>query len=968
VGTPITDVRFVGRGEELAALAAAYAAATGERASLVVVGGDAGVGKTRLLAEFTSRLDAMVLRGGCLPLGATGLPFSPVVEVLRALAGEGGSTDGLPPVLAGLVPGHPADPAAAPSSQAQLVQAFLGLLERLAAGRTVVLVLEDLHWADRSTRQLLAFVAHNLRDQRLLVVATYRADDLHRQHPLRPLLAELRRNARARRVELPPFAPAEVAEYLAAATGSRPSPETVAAVVDRTEGNAFFIEELLAADGLGGRALPESFRDVLLVRAESLGPPARRLLRVASAAGRRFDPALLTAVSGLPQPEVVELLREAVDRQLLVPDGRGYRFRHALLREALQLDLLPGEREAIHSAYAQALAGAPQLGAGGEAAATAELAYHWHQAGDLPRALRAWVEAGQAAERIHAFAEGRHHHEQALAVWDQLADAAELAGAAKVDILRRAAEDAYQSGDPEAAADLAREAIALADPATDPLLAGVLHDRLAHFVWDTTDQADALALQRRAVELVPAQPPSAARAQVLAGLGGQLQVLGRYHEARQVSEEAVAMARAVGAAQPEYSALNTLGTITCTLEDVDEGLRLLEAALAMAEAHGDAQEQMRGWWNLFANTFSAARWEEALRRFEVAAVALPRLGQSHLVPPLQANAADCLHRLGRWDEAERMMQDARSRQRAGEHPIRLPELDLGRGRFAAARSYLEWQRAEGPFMNKELEGWPRAGLAELALWEARYDDARTLVEEGLGFTADLDEPLAAAYLCVTGLRAEADRADEARALRRAGEAEEARRVGSRLLDRSREIIARPGPANGWKREVGALATQCEAEATRVAGASDADAWARAVAAWEALAMPYPAAYCRWRQAAALLAPGRSRGRARELLEAAHDTAVALGAVPLRDGIQRLGRRARLPLGQAPAAPAETDLTAREQEVLELVAAGRSNRQIAEALYITEKTASVHVSNILRKLAVASRGEAAAEAYRRGLVG
>ena len=142
------------------------------------------------------------------------------------------------------------------------------------------------------------------------------------------------------------------------------------------------------------------------------------------------------------------------------------------------------------------------------------------------------------------------------------------------------------------------------------------------------------------------------------------------------------------------------------------------------------------------------------------------------------------------------------------------------------------------------------------------------------------------------------------------------------------IVARPGPADGWKREVGALATQCEAETTRLAGASDPDAWARGVAAWEALAMPYPAAYCRW----------------------------------------RLARRARLPLDRAPAAPAETDLTAREQEVLELVAAGRSNRQVAEALYITEKTASVHVSNILRKLGVASRGEAAAEAYRRGLVG
>ena len=451
-------------------------------------------------------------------------------------------------------------------------------------------------------------------------------------------------------------------------------------------------------------------------------------------------------------------------------------------------------------------------------------------------------------------------------------------------------------------------------------------------------------------------------------------MLGRYHEARQVSEEAVEMALAVGAAQPEYVALNTLGTIVCTLTDVDQGLRLVEAALGMAEAHGDAQEQMRGWWNLFANTFSAARWEEALVRFDEAAAALRRLGQGHLVPSLQVNAADCLHRLGRWDEAERTIQDARRQQRPGEHPLRLPELDLGRGDFEVARRYLERQRAEEPFMNQELAGWPRAGLAELAVWELRYDDARAFVEEGLALTADQDEPLAAAYLCATGLRAEADRAEEGRALRRAREVGNARAVGSRLLDCIRGIMARPGPADGWKREVGALATQCEAEAGRLAGDSDPDAWAGSVAAWEALAMPYPAASCRWRQAEALLARGLAREPARALLVMAHDTAVALGAVPLRDGIRRLARRARLPQDEAPAAPlgveapGETERTAREREVLELVAAGRSNRQIAETLYITEKTASVHVSNILRKLGVSSRGEAAAAAYRRGLAG
>jgi DNA-binding CsgD family transcriptional regulator/tetratricopeptide (TPR) repeat protein len=744
----------------------------------------------------------------------------------------------------------------------------------------------------------------------------------------------------------------------------------VTAVVDRTEGNAYFIEELLAADGLGGRPLPESFRDLLLVRVEALGPPSRRLLRVASAAGRRFDPALLAAVTGQPQPEVVELLREAVDRQLLVPLGRGYRVRHALLREALQLDLLPGEREAVHSAYARALAGSPQLGAGGEAAATAELAYHWHQAGDLGRALRAWVQAGRAADRIFAFAEARHHYEQALAVWDLVADPVGLAGLSRVDLLRRAAEAAYLGGDSDHAAALAREAIAGTDPAADPLLAGVLHDRLARFVWDTQDQDEALAIQRAAVELVPAEPPSPARAQGRAGLGGQLQVLGRYHEARRVSEEAVAMARAVEAAKPEYVALATLGTVTCTLQDVDEGLALLEEALRLAEANGDAQEQLRGWWNLFANTETAGRWEDALVRFDAAATALRRLGQGHLVTPLQVAAAECLFRLGRWDEAERMVEDARLGQRPGEPPIRLPELDLARGRFATVRDDLERRRAEQPVVSKDLEGWPRVGLAELAVWETRYDDARALVAEGLGLIAELDEPVAAAYLHATGLRAEADRAAEARVLRRDAEVAAAARAGQDLLDGARRLIARHGPAGGWKREVGALAAQCEAEAARLAGDHDPDTWAVAVTAWEGLAMPYPAAYCRWRRAEALLALGTARDQARELLVAAAGTAATLGAAPLEDGIRRLARRARLPLGPGPAGPgpAGAELTAREQEVLELIAAGRSNRQIAELLYISEKTASVHVSNILRKLGVASRGEAAAAAYRRGLVG
>ena len=213
-----------------------------------------------------------------------------------------------------------------------------------------------------------------------------------------------------------------------------------------------------------------------------------------------------------------------------------------------------------------------------------------------------------AAEQVAAFAEARGHLERALTVWDDVPDASARISLSRLEILRHAAEDAFLGGDPTGAAALGRRALALVDDRTDPLLAGMLHDRLARYLWDTPDQTDALEIQRRAVELVPSDPPSQARSHVLAGLAGHLMVLGRYAEARRISEEAIEMARTVGAPEAEYTALNTLGTLVCATEDVDAGLDLVGTALLMAEEHGDALEQMRGYWNLFANTFAAARW------------------------------------------------------------------------------------------------------------------------------------------------------------------------------------------------------------------------------------------------------------------------------------------------------------------------------------------------------------------------
>lgn len=399
---------FVQRGPELSRLDAALARAAAGAPSVVVVAGDAGVGKTRLLQELASRVDGTVLWGACLPMGERGLPFAPVLEALRGLGSDPELGELLPPSLRALVSDVAARPAGAALSRSQLFQAILGVVEDLANRSATVVVLEDLHWADPSTRDLLTFIVSNLRSQRLLVVGTYRNDDLRRVHPLRPVLAELGRHPHVERLVLPPFTTAQVREQLEHLTGRRPERDTLDRVVARTQGNAYFVEELVAA-GLDGRDLPASLRELLLVRADLVSPPARRLLRITSLAEDDVGDALLAEVSGMPLGEVRAHLHEAVDAQLVVTTRRGLRFRHALLKESLQADLLPDERIEYHATYARALSS--RLGDGGDrgAAILAELAFHLQEAGDVNRAMAAWVDAAAAAEAVFAFAEAHGH-------------------------------------------------------------------------------------------------------------------------------------------------------------------------------------------------------------------------------------------------------------------------------------------------------------------------------------------------------------------------------------------------------------------------------------------------------------------------------------------------------------------------------------------------------------------------------
>ncbi len=1001
----VASPRFVGRSAELGRLEAAFAQARSGAPVTVCVGGEAGVGKTRLVSEFAGRVrqsGGRVLLGGCIELGEGALPFAPVAEALRGLGREL-EPDGLDelvgpgqPMLARLLPelGQvPAEPTsvgltAGPWAQARLFEAVLALLERLAGRSPTILVVEDLHWADRSTLDLLAFLVHNLQAGALLLVLTYRSDELHRRHPLRPFLAGLDRSGRAERLEVDRFERSDLADLLAGILGAPPDAGLLERIHGRSQGNAFFAEELVAAGQQDdGRGLPPRLENVVLTRIQVLPDDTQAVLRVAAAASRRVEHRLLAAVAQLPEAELLGALRAAVAHQVLVPDPvtETYAFRHALTEEALYAELLPGERARLHAAFARALSEHPDLAGSNPAAMPARLAYHWAKAHDPVRALPATIQAGLQSQAAYAFADAQQHFETALELWDQVPDAAEHATLSRARVLRHAAESAFTAGDPVRAIALTRAALAQVDPGDDPVQAGLLHGRLGSYLAATGGQG-AMVEYEQAVALVPPSPPSAERAGVLAEFGEALMIQARHSDSRALCEEAIAIASQVGAPVEEGHARRALGVDLAFLGDLEGGIEQLRAACRIAETVAKVDDLARALTALAGVLEVFGRLEEATTVALEGAEVAGRQGLARWHGPfLAASAARSLLALGRWAEAEAMLRQAMSRlapELAATHVYIhtiYAQLDLGRGLADSAAAHLAV--AHGAFAQTATQAWLAGPLfartAELALLGGRPADASTAVAEGLKLVG-LQQHLAAS-LCTLGLRAAADRAELARARRTRGEELEALAVGDALAVEQR-ARASPGianPAAALPPPVKAEGVTGVAELARLGGHSDPDLWAAAAKAWERLGEPYPTAYARWREAEALLLGGVVREQVEPSLRAAHATARELGAAPLRAEIEALARRGRLNLRTDPATtpppapqpPSPLDrlgLTAREQEVLALVALGRTNAQIAETLFISPKTATVHVSNILGKLGVRGRVEAATIAHRLGI--
>ena len=951
----------MGREAEIERLMGALDELAGATPGTVLLGAEAGGGKSRLVAEFTERVRdrKLVLAGGCVDLGTAGLPFAPFTAALRALVRELGASEvtGLLPggtagELAGLVPelGSPPADGDPEMARGRLFGLLLILLEQLAARQPLVLVIEDLHWADRSTGELLAFLVRNLRQAAVLLVATFRSDELGQAGA-----------AAAGRAGPPgrgdPAGTGAVVQQrgdrpAGGILGRPPDPAVATAVYERGGGNPLLAEVLLNADGTITPGLPTPARDLLLGAVSDLPADCQRVLRTAAVGGAAIGHRLLAKVIGRDGKALDDALRPAVAAGVLVAGEAGYAFRHELFREAVLWDLLPGERVQAHRAFAEALQADPLLSPESLLVRSVPLALHWHGAGEDERALRtAWAAAAEACAAF-AYAEELQMLELALDLWDRVPGAARLAGTDRSGVVEAAAEAAWVAGEPQRALPMVEAAIGSLDQGRDAghvtsllRLRAALRQQLL-----LPGQIDDM---RAALQL--AAGPTRVRAQVLGQLVRVLRLRDRYEEARPLAEELRDLAARLGDERYGIEARICLAMLGGYDGDIIPDLR---DAAGAARRIGSVQLEALARVMITDTLEGRGEHEAAIRAGRDDLARASQLGLARYVTaPIAGNLAESLTSAGRWDEALEVIEEGLA---LGPAPFGREPLLVCRAQIAAAQGDL----VTAARIAEELRALP-ADDAEThrALPLTRLDILVRLAEGdperavGIAGTVRGSRGRDPRYLwpvLAAAMQACADAGS-------AGPAAGADRVAG-LRDALAQVAAgtaQPGPVER------AHAAVFTAEGLRAAGRADLMAWDTAVSAWDLVGQPYPLACALLRAAGA--AAQQDRDGAAERLRRAADLAARLGARPLLDQIARLARRARIDLplavaGQSgPGAP--FGLTAREMEVLRLVAAGRGNQQIAAELFISPKTASVHVSNILGKLGVTSRVEAAAAAHR-----
>jgi DNA-binding CsgD family transcriptional regulator/tetratricopeptide (TPR) repeat protein len=985
-----------GRDDEVGCLRNVLASAEHGEPQVAVVSGEVGIGKTTLVEEVVYTADNLTLSGHCLPVESEAMPFAPITSSLRDLlrglpsATRTDLTQQWPQAFAEFLPFEyldrdPHQPETAEfvqlssSGRARLFEWLLTVVTRLAAEQPVVWLIEDVQWADRSTLDLISFLGRNLDAAPVTLILTLRTDELDRDHPVKRWLVELDRMATVTRVTLPRLSReatrAQLSACLPAAEGTARQALTDV-IYEHSRGNPLFTEQLVSWAHDEKDRWPESLHDLVVSRLSMLPATSRSTLDAAAVLGRAFSLDLLALVLESDARSVERDLASALERQLIRPDSTAdYSFAKPLIHEILEADLMPGERRRLHEAAANAKSGLLSSRADVEFDLVGEIAHHWHMAQVDDKAFSAAVQAGLSAERMYALPEADRYFGRAAAMacapdstsYDDLT-------LDRLDLLLHTAQVAHLIGDGSRAVALIDQAAALAE--TPVRLAGVL-ERKGAYCFNTGRADEAEDAYRRALELLPDEP-SVLRADVMGGLGLLAMAWSRLEEAEDACHEALTIARAVGARRAEVRALHALGVLTAYRGKLEEGIAYSRDAVAMAEELDAADELATAYIDLAHVLGLAGRFDDVAAVSQVGYAAMSRVGLARQDGSfLQANVAESLIKAGRWTEASELLAAARGSGARGirafpalEHEARLR---VRRGDLDVAQDVLD--QAHELFAEFDAPSAWRRELhevtSELFVWSGRQAQALVEVKEGLALIEQSDEERFAGMLVLIGAQAVADLLDSARSQHdkaAVGELE----VEKDALSTWASLVRRRASSGGDQPlpEAEAVAMTTEAELVRCGTSrSTSEQWEAVAAQWESLGQPFPAAYAWWRAAESLVMSKQLGHRPVTAVRRAHQAATTLGARVLVAEIEHLARWGRIefdaPPGELSDVKAATDLglTEREQEVMAGLLAGQTNREIADSLFISVKTSSVHVSNILRKLGVQSREEAARVAHR-----
>ena len=954
---------MVGRDKEFGEVVAAL---SDPDVAVTLVVGDAGIGKSRMVTEVMAASSTqLTLAGACFPL-RTSLPLLAVVDAFdtrdpgarHALDRAARSLPAtLQPHIAGVMP-RTLPEGIQPAGEVRREQLFIAceaVLCRLAEERPVTLVVEDLHWADSETLDLLTYLAGARHSARLHLLVTCRTDETRLPRSVEEWLHLRQRSPGLREVRLGRLGAADVRRMVVAlGVSDGADVERLAAdVFARGEGNPFFTEQLVAAAADGDR-VPEGLAKLLAARVRAVSTPAQDALTALAVLGRPVSVDALQLVSLQEDEVALAAVRELEAASLVVRDQGLLLPKHALLAEAL-LGELPGLPASYHGRVASALEVLD------DPSTVPEIADHLRRACDEEAELRVVQIAAQRAWDLGAYADAARWYRRIGTLHARQPGSA--LALPEIEVMRRTIRALDLSGERRAATQIAEQGIVRFSEWPDLAERLELLSLCAHLVG-VDDRVRGQRMIEQLLPLYDQLPPTIDHGRTLTWLAGLNTAQGETRTAYQHYSKALAITRAAGSADAESRVLGRMSGTLRELGDREAADRSASDALRLAAGSDDHEALLEALVVESDNRLKYTEYEAAVAAAEKGLNTVDEgFRGSFAALLLVCNAAEAYLALGRTDDVGRLVDTITDEPRRPDDENLVAYLragaDLRRGDPIGARDWLLGSRAmmpkEGEFYRQHAEA-----VAEVLVWNARPSEALGVVVGAVELALGGTDSQHTGRLLSMGVRAAAELASSGR--RQTAEKALARLNGllkSMTLDPFADRTTLPRGA--------ADAGQWEAEHSRAEGHHDPKSWMAAAHAWEGLTMPHDAAYCWWRAAEAHLAKGSARHAVRDALHAGHR--LADGHAPLRAELHALASRAKIPIVAVGGLDGTHHgrLTAQETKVLRLVADGLTNGQIGTALFISPKTASVHVSRIIAKLGVANRTEAAAYAHRHNLV-